>query len=140
MNRLLVASAIVVGALATATPAVAGLAGNPSFSHKLPVRVPSSGQVVQFDDHGQEVSDNRGSQSSRPSATSISTHEAGDDNGGASTSRSAEPGDDNGGASTSRSAEPGDDHGSDANTATAAPTSSGQPTDDHGGSGHGSGK
>ncbi|MDQ1734425.1 MAG: hypothetical protein QOH56_676, partial [Pseudonocardiales bacterium] len=37
MSRLLIASAAAIAAMAASVPAVAGLAGNPSFSHKLPV-------------------------------------------------------------------------------------------------------
>jgi hypothetical protein len=132
MKRLLIASAVVTAALATATPAVAGLAGNPSFSHKLPVRVPSQAQVVKFDDHNSrssEAGDDRGSHSSPVvSATVSRSPEPGDDRGGVNPEPgddrggvSPEPGDDRGGAS--RSPEPGDDHGG-----------------GHGGSGHGSGK
>ena len=41
MKRLLIFSATAVAAVAVAVPAVAGLAGNPSFTHKLSVHVPS---------------------------------------------------------------------------------------------------
>lgn len=151
MKRLLIATGITVAALTVATPAVASLSGNPSFSHKLPVRVPSSAQVVKFDDHGVEVSDRSDSQSSRhesrratsspsPSATSTRT-EPGDDHGvdpndDRSGTATSEPGDDNGvdpiGASTATpTAATSDDHGN------ASPTRSAEPGDDKGGTGSG---
>jgi hypothetical protein len=118
MKRLVLISASVLAAGGiAATPAVAGLAGNPSFSHQIPVRVPSQAQSPRLvDDHGGDVR-------STPTAIHKSTSrhaEPGDDRGGAS--RSAEPGDDRGGLSShaeqgddrggsSRAAEPGDDSG-----------------------------
>jgi hypothetical protein len=107
MKRLLLILAAVVatGGIA-ATPAVAGLAGNPSFSHQIPVPVPSQAQSPRFaDDHGRD--------GAVPAASPSPTRHAepGDDHGGAT--RPAEPGDDRAGdrASAAASAEPGDDHG-----------------------------
>ena len=88
MNRLFIASTISAAAIVlAAVPAVAGLSGNPSFGHQLPVDVPSSAQQVSYDDHGALRTS-----SPKPSST------AGDERG-----RSAhpEPGDDRGGADDS---------------------------------------
>ena len=114
---LILAGVVVAGGVA-ATPAVAGLAGNPSFSHEIPVPPPSVAKTPQFaddrghsgttvrpaDDHGgqtrhAEPGDDRGGQSAQV--------EPGDDHGGQTPH--AEPGDDRGGATTA--AEPADDHG-----------------------------
>jgi uncharacterized membrane protein YgcG len=96
MNRLLIISGLAAAAcVAVAVPAVAGLSGNPSFSHRIPVTVPTQAQLVQFDDRGQL----RGS--ATPTPTHHATPEPGDDRGTA-----AEPGDDPG-----ATAEPGDDRG-----------------------------
>ncbi|HEY3088793.1 MAG TPA: hypothetical protein VGJ59_12095 [Jatrophihabitantaceae bacterium] len=100
MKRLLIYSAAAAAIAAAGIPAVAGLAGNPSFSHKLPVRPPSQAQLVEFDDHGRAV------RSTPPTARES---EPGDDRGGAGTS-APEPGDDRGGAGT-HAPEPGDDSG-----------------------------
>jgi hypothetical protein len=125
MKALLLISAGIVAAGAVAAPAFAGLNDNPSFSHQIPIRVPSQAQVRQtVDDHG---SDSRPAPS--PSPTSVRTPsrhaEPGDDRGGDRTSgsREPEPGDDHGGDTTH--AEPGDDHGGDTRHA--------EPGDDHGG-------
>ncbi len=101
LQRGLIISAVALAAVGlAAAPAVAGLAGNPSFSHQLPVHVPSQARAPQLvDDHGRD--DARPSKSSEP--------EPGDDRGGASSE--PEPGDDRGGATSSES-EPGDDRGS----------------------------
>jgi len=103
MKRLLlILAAIVATGGIAATPAVAGLAGNPSFSHQIPVPVPSQAQSPQFaDDHGHD--------GTVPTASASPTRHAepGDDRGGAT--RHAEPGDDRGGAAGQ--VEPGDDHG-----------------------------
>src|SRR5882672_10154410 len=123
MNRLLIISGLAAAAcVAVAVPAVAGLSGNPSFSHRLPVTVPTQAQLVQFDDRGQL----RGS--ATPTPTHHATPEPGDDRGTA-----VEPGDDKGGLNQpgddrGTSAEPGDDRG-----ATAEPSddrSSAAPSDD----------
>lgn len=88
MKRLLLSSAAAAAIGAAGIPAIAGLAGNPSFSHKLPVRAPSQAQVVQFDDHGRNAPEPH---HHRPAT---------------------EPGDDRGG-DRPRATEPGDDHGDD---------------------------
>lgn len=49
MNRLIIAVVTAAAACAIAIPAVAGLSGNPSFSERILVRLPSSAHVVQFD-------------------------------------------------------------------------------------------
>ena len=84
MKRMLIFSAAAVATIGAAVPAVAGLAGNPSFSHKLPVHVPSQAQLVDFDDHGRAVNTSR-------------APEPGDDHGGLRTGATPEPGDDSGG-------------------------------------------
>ena len=104
MKRLLlILAAIVATGGIAATPAVAGLAGNPSFSHQIPVPVPSQAQSPQFaDDHGHD--------GTVPTASPSPTRHAepGDDRGGVTAT--AEPGDDHGGSGSGH-AEPGDDHG-----------------------------
>jgi hypothetical protein len=115
MKRLLlILAAIVATGGIAATPAVAGLAGNPSFSHQIPVPVPSQAQSPRFaDDHGRD--------GTVPAASPTRHAEPGDDRGGAAVS--AEPGDDHGGAAGH--AEPGDDRGGAAGH--------GGSGDDHGG-------
>lgn len=119
MKRLLIFSATAVAAAAVAGPAVAGLAGNPSFSHKLPVHVPSQAQLVQFDDHGRAVHtitpSTPGDEHRRPGRPGRTT-EPGDDRGhttepGDDRGRGVEPGDDRGGVRVTREPEPGDDRG-----------------------------
>jgi hypothetical protein len=104
MKRLLIGSAVIAGIIAAGIPAAAGLSGNASFSHKLPVRVPSQAQVVKFDDHGHATDDSGASRSphatASPSASTSATSRA---------TKTAEPGDDNGGLRTTKTAEPGDD-------------------------------
>jgi len=118
MKRLLlILAAIVATGGIAATPAVAGLAGNPSFSHQIPVPVPSQAQSPQFaDDHGRD--------GTVPTASPSPTRHAepGDDRGGAT--GHAEPGDDRGGSGSGH-AEPGDDRG--------GATGHGEPGDDNGG-------
>jgi len=99
MKRLaLILAAVAVAGGMAATPAVAGLAGNPSFSHEIPVPVPSSAKTPLFtDDHSRDGG----------AAPAVATTEPGDDRGGATTH--AEPGDDHGRAIPH--AEPGDDRG-----------------------------
>lgn len=101
---LIVAGAVVAGGLA-ATPAIAGLAGNPSFSHEIPVPVPSAAKAPLFaDDHGGTI---RHAEPGDDHGGTESPVEPGDDHGG--TTSHAEPGDDHGGINSP--AEPGDDHG-----------------------------
>jgi len=118
MKRLLlILAAIVATGGIAATPAVAGLAGNPSFSHQIPVPVPSQAQSPRFaDDHGRD--------GTVPTASPSPTRHAepGDDRGGVT--GHAEPGDDRGGSGSGH-AEPGDDRG--------GATGHGEPGDDHGG-------
>jgi len=123
MKRLLIFSATAVAAVAVAVPAVAGLAGNPSFTHKLPVHVPSQAQLVQFDDHGgavrtttpgtpgDEHGPGRPNSATEPGDDRGHTTEPGDDRGhttepGDDRSHTTEPGDDR-----SHAIEPGDDSG-----------------------------
>jgi len=109
MNKLIALTAVAVAATGlAAAPAVAGLTHNPSFSHQLPVRVPSDAQSVQVgDDHSLTVHEARSPGSSSVSPSAIPSAEP-------TSSRHVEPGDDRGGAttaSTTRSPEPGDDNG-----------------------------
>jgi hypothetical protein len=88
MKRLaLIAAGVVVAGGVAATPAVAGLAGNPSFSHEIPVRVPSAAKTPLFaDDHSRDGATAPSSATARPT----------DDHGGIT--RPVEPGDDHGGS------------------------------------------
>jgi hypothetical protein len=103
MKRLLLISAGVLAAGGVAaTPAMVGLTNNPSFSHQIPIRVPSQVHLPKLvDDHGTDLTS--------PASTVRTSHspEPGDDRGGAT--RHVEPGDDRGGATGE--AEPGDDRG-----------------------------
>jgi hypothetical protein len=141
MNRILLFTGIAAAAcIAAAAPAVAGLSGNPSFSHDVPVSVPSQAQLVQFDDHGRvRGSDDRArTPTSTPTATRHGEPEPGDDRGAATEpgddrGTATEPGDDRGattepGDDRGATTEPGDDTGSD--TPTVAVTS--EPGDDSG--------
>ncbi len=123
---LILAGAMVAGG-AAAAPAVAGLAGNPSFSHEIPVPVPSAAKTPLFADDGSRAA-------VAPTTATVagvrSRHaeiEPGDRRGQAT--RPAEPGDDNGGLTPH--AEPGDDNG--------GKTPHAEPSDDHGGLRHGRG-
>jgi hypothetical protein len=126
MNRLVLAAATAAAACGVAIPAIAGLSGNPSFSQRIPVHLPSSAHVVQFDEAGSVVrtsDDASRSPSTVPSSTSTHAWPAGTTSGAptvtSGTSRhEAEPGDDRtagaaepGDDRTARPAEPGDDHG-----------------------------
>ena len=113
MKRLLlILAAIVVTGGIAAAPAVAGLAGNPSFSHQIPVPVPSQAQQPSFaDDHGRD-----GAGITRPppprQSTATAHPEPGDDHGGATSATThAEPGDDHGGATPHAEPLAVDDHG-----------------------------
>ena len=111
MKRLaLILAGVVVAGGVAATPAIAGLAGNPSFSHEIPVPVPSAAKTPLFADV--QRGDDRGGATRHA--------EPGDDRGA---SVEAEPGDDRGGSTPH--AEPGDDR--------AGKTPEAEPTDDHGG-------
>jgi hypothetical protein len=113
MKRLaLILAGVALAGGVAATPAVAGLAGNPSFSHEIPVPVPSTAKTPLFaDDHSRDG----------VTAPASTTAEPGDDRGGVS--RPAEPGDDRGGITPD--AEPGDDRG--------GITPHAEPGDDRGG-------
>ncbi len=135
MKRLLLilAGVVVAGGVA-ATPAVAGLAGNPSFSHEIAVRVPTTAKTPVFaDDHGHHRATTAPAATPADDRGGRSPHaQPGDDRGGAGT-LTAEPGDDRGGVTPH--AEPGDDRG--------GATPHAEPGDDrggHGGGGHGSGR
>ena len=108
INRFIyAAAAAAVASGIAAAPAVAGLSHNPSFSHKLPVRVPSGAQTVSVSDardltehpsaspsarasHGPEAepSDDRGQD-----VVDNDLNDVNDDNG---VHGAVEPGDDNG--------------------------------------------
>jgi hypothetical protein len=126
MKRIVLAVATIsAAAVLAAAPAFAGLIGNSSFSHQIPVPVPSGAhRVQQVDDHLAVVSATPPAAKPSPSQHS----EPGDDRGG-STTRAAEPGDDRGGATSTRSPEPGDDRGG----ATTVTSRSPEPGDDRGG-------
>ena len=112
---------VVAGVLAALVPAVGGMWGNATFSRAVPVRVPSSAEVV--------------TPAATPAPPSASTPSA--------RHGTREPGDDHGGATPRvQRSEPGDDHGG----ATRAPSTSASSTsgghgsddtapDDHGGRG-----
>jgi hypothetical protein len=111
MNKLIyVAVAAAAASGIAAAPAVAGLSNNTSFSHQLPVRVPSGAQTVSVDDEHSlaahrgpsaspsakdsrgpeaEPSDNRGQDAQDNDVNDV--NDVNDDNGAV-----AEPGDDNG--------------------------------------------
>lgn len=123
---LIVAGVALAGGVA-ATPAVAGLAGNPSFSHEIPVPAPSAAKTPLFA-HDDSHHD------SRPGATGSATATPADDHGGLNPH--AEPGDDHGGSTPH--AEPGDDRGGQAAHAEPGDDRGGATTvagssDDHGG-------
>jgi len=126
MKRLaLILAGVAVAGGVAATPAVAGLAGNPSFSHEIPVRVPSAAKTPVFaDDHSRDGATVSASATATPrdDRGGITPHaEPGDDNGGITPH--AEPGDDRGGQT--QHAEPGDDRG--------GQTPGAEPGDDNGG-------
>ncbi|PZS20189.1 MAG: hypothetical protein DLM57_02200 [Pseudonocardiales bacterium] len=152
----MIASAVAAAAAAVSVPAVAGLANNPSFSHRLPVHVPSSARLIHVDDQGRVLAPRHGSE--HPTSIRVTSPvdksrsgepEPGDDHGGAGV-RTPEPGDDSGGGTPS-----GDDRGGatpsgdDRGGATASGDDRGggtpsgddhggatQPGDDHGGATH----
>lgn len=124
MNRFIfvAVAAAAAGGIATA-PAIAGLSHNPSFSHQLPVRVPSGAQTVNVDDeHPLHV---------HPTASPS----AKDSRGPEVESRGpeAEPSDDNG--VHGGALEPGDDNGHDGQVvapATAVSSHEAEPEPEHG--------
>ena len=118
-QRALVVIGTAAGACAIAVPAALGLAGNPSFSQRIPVRVPSSAHLVTADDHGSDAAEaihrhkgrheaTRRHDDPTTSATPRGTEpEPGDDRGRGT---EPEPGDDRG---RGTEPEPGDDRGDD---------------------------
>ncbi|WP_157749649.1 hypothetical protein [Jatrophihabitans sp. GAS493] len=137
MKRPLLISAFAVAAAAVAAaPAVAGLSGNPSFSHQLPVRVPAQTLAPLLVAH---EGDDTASPSSSPSAAPSSAGRSAahppvhpspspdaQERHSAAPARSPELGDDRG-----ATIEPGDDHGG-AVTATTGPASTGSVTNEPG--------
>jgi hypothetical protein len=126
MKRLaLILAGVAVAGGVAATPAVAGLAGNPSFSHEIPVPVPSAAKTPLFaDDHSRDGATVPASATASPGDDrgGVSGHvEPGDDHGGITPH--AEPSDDRGGQTPH--AEPSDDRG--------GQTPHAEPSDDHGG-------
>lgn len=132
MKRILIISAIVAGAGAVAAPAVAGLSGNPSFSHDVPVRVPSEARIVQFDDHGGVLGEDAASRHNRVPSPSDTSHglEPGDDHGRDVSSSPSGGGMDDASMATSASAGPEpSEHPSPSSSTSPHP----EPSDDHGG-------
>jgi hypothetical protein len=130
MKRIVLAVATISAAsVLAAAPAFAGLVGNSSFSHQIPVPVPSGAhRVQQVEDHLSVVS------TTPPAPKPSRSHlEPGDDHGGAT--RHSEPGDDRS-SSTSRAPEPGDDHGG-ASSGTSGSGTSGSGTSGSDSSGSG---
>jgi hypothetical protein len=127
---LITAVAVAAGAIAAA-PAIAGLAGNPSFSQQIPVRVPSQAQLVQAAEQEPSRTPSSSAVPTRsmtpePGDRQRTAHpEPGDDRGRGSSH--AEPGDDRGRGSSHP--EPGDDRGG------RRQANGGRGSDDHGGSG-----
>jgi hypothetical protein len=107
MKRIfLVAVGIALAGGIAGAPAVAGLAGNPSFSHEIPVPAPSNTKQPVFLDHGGatrhvEPGDDRGHAASTPSASTPAAPHAvpADDHGGRTPH--AEPSGDHHGGGTS---------------------------------------
>lgn len=129
MKHLLIAASCAAAACGIAVPAFAGLSGNASFSHSVPVRVPSHATVVKFDDRGREVEpgDDRGGPTSTTTPSAPRTSEPGDDRSGSDRG----PGSDDGTPSPSET-EPGDDRG----TSTAPGDDSASSTESGDGGGH----
>ena len=107
MNRFIyAAAAAAVASGIAAAPAVAGLSHNPSFSHKLPVRVPSGAQTVSVSD-ARDLTEHPSA--SPPAKVSHSPEaEPSDDRGQDVVDN--DPNDDNG---VHGGVEPGDDNGHD---------------------------
>jgi hypothetical protein len=136
MKRLLIVAAVTAASCAAAVPAFAGLSNNPSFSHRIPVTVPSQAQLVHFDDHGRALDDSPTATVPRArTSTPKPTHsEAPGDRRGDPTR--VEPGDDRGTETEPDDdrgtvTEPGDDRGT--------VTDSGDDNDGRHGSGSGRG-
>ncbi len=138
MKRILIISAIVAGAGAVAAPAVAGLSGNPSFSHDVPVRVPAEARIVQFDDHGGVLGEDAASRHNRvpsPSDTSHGLEPGGDHSRDASSSPSGGDGASDDASMAANSAEPEPELSDDPTTVSSSSSASPHPEfgDDHGG-------
>jgi uncharacterized membrane protein YgcG len=129
-NRLLVLVAGAAGACAVAVPLVLGLSGNPSFSQRIPVRVPSAAHLVEFDDRGRVVD---AGASTPAAAISTSPRRQAPRPAPVRSSRHPEPGDDR-----STHAEPGDDRSTHAEP-TDDRQSSSAPSDGTGSGRHGRG-
>ncbi len=127
MNRTLI---FAVAAGVAVMPAVFGLAGNPSFSHRLPVQVPAGAPLVQeVGDSELRVVDAEPTGSESTSGPDSGRGSSGaDGQSGSAGSAGSEPGDDKGGAPSRSSTSGADDHGGSGKTAPS--TSSG---DSHGG-------
>jgi hypothetical protein len=98
MKRALIFTATAVAVVGlSAAPAVAGLVGNASFSHQIPVRVPSGATPAQLiDDRGHDATPGAPS-TAGPTSTPTDDHGTPtDDHGGARGTRESEPGDDRG--------------------------------------------
>ena len=105
MNRFIyAAAAAAVASGIAAAPAVAGLSHNPSFSHKLPVRVPSGAQTVSVSDArdllehpnaspSEKVTRSPEAEPSDDRGQDVVDNDLNDDNG---VQGAVEPGDDNG--------------------------------------------
>lgn len=125
LNRLLVlAGSVVAAATVAALPAVMGLSGNPSFSHQLPVHVPSRARAVSLVDGAPSVS-----VAPAPAPTGSRVIEAGDDGppGGASDDNATGP------------ESPGSESGGSGNSGPAGPTAVRSPDSGHGGTSTGDG-
>jgi hypothetical protein len=158
MKRLfLICSAVAVAGGVAAAPAVAGLAGNSSFSHQIPVRVPSQASIPQIaDDHGSDgirlvvptPNGGRDSHDGTPATASDTPSAPGTEPGDYRGSPATEPGDDRGGAlddpsedaTTTSAPEPGDDNGGHSGSPSATVDNSGSGSSNSGpGSGSGDG-
>jgi hypothetical protein len=93
-QRILIAAAAAAGACVIAVPAAVGLSGNPTFSRRIPVRVPTSAQVITYDDHGKAITARESGDHSLPS-TSVAPSRS------AHSSHEPEPGDDRGSSTES---------------------------------------
>jgi hypothetical protein len=163
MNKLIyVAVAVAAASGIAAAPAVAGLSNNPSFSHQLPVRVPSGAQpVIVGNEHSlaahrspsaspsakdsrgpeAEAGDDRAQDVPDNDVNDHDVNDVNDDHGAV-----AEPGDDNGhdgagvtavtppsaGVTQEVEPEPGDDKGSDVQAVKTVAASPAPQPVDHG--------
>jgi hypothetical protein len=152
MNKLIyIAVAVAAASGVAATPAIAGLSGNTSFSHQLRVHAPSGAQPASVDDHSLTEHGRSRGPSATPSASKtvepgedrVGEVEPGDDRGAAvepgdDKGLAVEPGDDRGAAvepgdDKGLAVEPGDDKGGVVPQPAPAPTTAVRTVDDHGG-------